>query len=379
MIPFLILVPIAIAIIAKVFFNHSITLIEAAVQIVVIILIATGLYAAGRYSGATDYELWNGEITRKEIQRESCPQYWRDSTDWFCTEYRTRTVEDGPPRQVCSGEGEKRTCSWVQDYKTQYKYIYPWEQKFYLHTNVKETFYISRVDAQGAIVPPRYQSAYVTEPVAVQKSYSNWVMAASGSIFHEDGQVEEKYKDILPKYPLTLRNIYVADRIVTVGNVKAPFWLNDKLREDLRVLGPQRQMNVVFVLADADVVGDDFPYAVRRAWKGFKKNDAVIFLGLRQNKLVWQNVMSWSKKSIFDLSMRNDIAEFQGKEVDYRVVMASLMKHGIEHYERRSMKEFEHLKSQIPTPTWLTFLTIMLSVGGSLGLTWFFHKHDVFG
>lgn len=370
------LAPVVVALVVKFVLHQSITIIEAITQAVLVCLVVSSIWAIGRYSGAGDVELWNGEVTRKQIQRESCPQYWRDYQDGFCTEYRTRTVEDGPRRQECTGSGKDKTCRWVQDYKTQYYYIYPWEQKFYIYTNVNTTFNIPRVDAQGAIVPPRYNISFVGDPVAVPKSYSNWVKAASNSIFHEDGQAEAKYKDILPAYPMEIYDTYKVNRIVKVGRVDVPSWLNDVLRAELKQLGPQRQMNVIIVAADARAIGTDFPHAVRRYWQGFKKNDAVIFVGLDGQTLKWANVMSWSKKSIFDVTLRDEILKYEGKTLDFMVVMNKLTSTAMELYERRSMKEFEHLKSQIPVPTWLTIMVLVISFGGSAGLTLLFQRVD---
>lgn len=369
--------PIVVALISIFVLKQSITITEGITQALLVALIVSGLWAAGRYSDTHDVELWNGEVTNKQIQREQCPWGWRDWQDDFCTEYNTRRVKDGPPRKVCSTDSNgKKSCHTVQDYKTQYKYIYPWEQKFYVFSNVQETYYIPRVDAQGARIPPFYLKAYIGEPVAARKSYTNWVRAASTSIFHEDGAVEEKYKDVIPQYPNDVYDFYNVNRVVKVGNVTVPNFLNEALRMELKQLGPQRQMNAIFVIADAKVVGQDFPYAVRRAWMGFKKNDAVIFLGVDGDTLKWADVMSWSKKSIFDITLRNELYTMEGKTVDYMFALNKLTNTAMAHYERRSMKEFEYLKSQIPVPTWLTIMVFLLSFGGSAGLTFLFHRVD---
>jgi len=365
-------IPLIAAIVVRFVFQQTITWLEAAVQSLLVIAIVSGAWAVGRYSGAWDTELWNGEIVKKEIQREDCPWGWRDSTHWFCTEYRTRSVKDG---QTCSTVDGKTTCR--DKYKTQYKYIYDWEQKFYLYTNVEKTFTIPRVDAQGAKTPPRFSAAYVGEPVAVENGYSNWVRGAVNSLYHEDGAVEEKYKDILPEYPIAVYDYYKVNRVVKVGNVQIHPATNEYLREALKTLGPQRQMNAVLVVVDANVADQSFPYAVRRYWMGFKKNDAVVFVGVKDGNLAWSQVMSWSKKSLFDIALRDKINESIGKPVDYAGVIADLKTIGLQHYERRSMKEFEYLKAMIPVPTWLTILVMVVSLLGTVGLTMLFHRIDL--
>ena len=373
--------PILIALVVKFVFHETITITESLTQVLLVTAIIFGFWGLGRYSDTGDTELWNGEVTNKEIIRRNCPWGWNDYTDSFCTEYTTRRVKDGPPRRVCSGDGKDRRCHMEQDYKTQYRYDYPWEQKFYVYTNVQETFHIARVDPQGALTPPAYTRSFVGDPVAVPKRYTNWIKGAAYSIFHEDGAAEEKYVKMLPQYPMEIYEIYKVDRVVRVGDVTVPGFVTDALRADLKELGPQQQMNVIIVVADAKVVGQDFPYAVRRYWQGFKKNDAVVFLGVDGAVLKWVDVMSWSKKSMFNVSLRNHLADFTDKPLDYMRVLSYITIDAQAHYERRSMKEFEYLKSQIPVPTWLTITIFVLGLVGSAGLTWLFHsvKFDPIG
>ena len=47
------------------------------------------------------------------------------------------------------------------------------------------------------------------------------------------------------------------------------------------------------------------------------------------------------------------------------------------HYDRPQMKDFEYLKDAIDPPTWVIILAILIAIGGSLGLTWVFHHHEV--
>ena len=40
------------------------------------------------------------------------------------------------------------------------------------------------------------------------------------------------------------------------------------------------------------------------------------------------------------------------------------------------MKEFEYLKDDIEPPTWLIVLCLVLGIGGSIGVSFVFYKHD---
>ena len=56
------------------------------------------------------------------------------------------------------------------------------------------------------------------------------------------------------------------------------------------------------------------------------------------------------------------------------------MKANIEkHYKKMNMEDYEYLKDNIEPPTWVLILAAIVSIGGSIGLTFFFYKNDVFG
>lgn len=380
------LAPILITAVAWWWSGGKITLAEAGIQLGIVFVVTSCFWFIGRFSDTTNVEVWNGEITKKNAQTEQCPWGWRDSTDWFCTEYTTRRVKDGPPREECtpytdSNGKRKKRCHMVQDYKTQYKYDYDWERRYFLNTNVKANFEVSRIDPQGVKYPPLFNQAYVGQPASAKHTYTDWIKAASDSVFHQDGAAEEKYKDILPDYPNYVYDLYKIDRVIRVGNVDAPIAeMNRQLAESLKAMGGKKQINVIVVLIDAKLApSEEYSLALRRYWSGFKKNDAVLFLAVdpASKKLVWANSLSWSKKAMYDVTMRRTYVEQIGKQIDYTAIVGNIERTAYAHYERRSMKEFEFLKDQIPVPNWLIFVVMVVSVGGSLGLAWFFHRNDV--
>lgn len=369
---FLIIFPVIFALIGRIFWSDKFSWYEVGIQMFICVAFSTIIYMTGRYMGAKDYELLNGEVTHKETLKQSCPRGWRDSTDWFCTEYETRTIQDG---YTCTSDS-KGNSRCEPKYKTQYRYIYPWEKKYLVRSNLNTDFYIRRIDPQGAKEPPRFTEVAIGDPVSVHHAYDNWVKAAYLSIFHEDGEAEEKYKEILPEYPINIYDYYKVDRVIGVGVEVDPSW-SVALSHKLKHLGPQRQMNAVVVLVDADLAGEDFSYALRRYWRGFKKNDAVVVMGVfgRDLNLQWATVMSWSKKDIFNVVLRNTLLESRNKPVEMGAVIEHLYDVGMNHYERRSMKEFEFLKDEIPTPTFVIILALIFCVGGSIGLHVLFRNH----
>lgn len=367
-----IIIPIAYAVGMKVFRPHKITFTEMTIMGTVTVLMSLAVYHGGRFSAASDVELWNGQVVSVTDRRESCPFGWRDYKDNFCREYRTRSVPDGT--KTCDKDG--KNCR--ANYKTQYNYDYPWERSYYVTLDLKDrVLEIAREDAQGRKEPARWLSANVGDPASITNKYDNWVRAASESIFHEDGAVSEHYADLIPEYPINIVDYHRVNRVIGVGVNVEQAW-NEELSLLLRELGPAVQMNAIIMLADANLVGSDFIYAVRRAWMGFKKNDAVVFIGINPNGTVaWSDTLSWSKEERFNVEMRNAVLEQRDQPLNMMAVLDNLHTIGMEHYQRRPMKEFEFLKAQIPTPTWVIVLVVFFSIGGSLGLSILFDRHHL--
>ena len=368
--------PVVFATIMKILFWDRITWIEFVIQTVLCTILVVGFWLAGMYSGARDLEIWNGTVSNKQMVQRDCKTGWNDSKDSFCEEYDTRSVYD---YTSCSKDSNGNE-SCTDHYKTQYRYEYEWERKWYVTSaNLDRVWEIERVDLQGANMPDRYAEVQVGDPVSITNPYDNWVRAASSSLFHEDGLVEEQYAALIPEYPISLYDYYKVDRVLQIG-VEVPDiseW-NADLSRILGTLGPERQMNAVIVFVDANQAADDYAYAVRRAWQGFKKNDAVIFIGLdAELRIRWTNVLSWSKENVFNVALRNEILTNRYEIIDRETVINAISDIGMRFYVRRSMDEFEYLKAEIPTPLWLIVLTIFFGVGGSIGLSYFFWTHNI--
>jgi hypothetical protein len=318
---------------------------------------------------AMDTEIWNGEVSGKKREVQYCPTGWVRSTDNFCTEYTTRSVYDGKScHYTGSGKDRKKVCH--DEYHTEYNYDYPWEAKWFIAAaNIGEHWEIRRVDYQGAKEPPRWTAINVGDPASTARTYTNWVKAAADSIFHEDAGSLDKYKEFIPAYPMEFYDVMKVRRIVPIGvTIQNIDQYNDKLAVALKSLGPQRQMNAIIVVADASKFGPDLQYAVRRAWSGFKKNDAVTFIGVNKNNEVeWANSLSWSKQSIYDIEVREKILEGAQKPLDLNATIDNIQTIGMKNYVRRSMDEFEFLKSEIRTPLSLIILALFFQAIPILG------------
>lgn len=344
-----------------------------AASVIVGTVVAYSILSIPGYISTHDVEIWNGSITDKQNIRKNCQTGWSRSEDPFCTNYTTTSVYDG---QSCTGSGKDRQC--INTYHTEYSYDYSWEGKWFaFSSDLKKKWEIPRVDRQGAVEPLKYSSIAIGDPASIQHSYVNWIRGASDNIFHEDGEVAKKYKDQIPDYPDKLYEIWKLNRVLTVGvdlpNIQE---YNFKLSRALKYLGPQRQMNAIIVVVDGTKIGSDYPLAVRRAWKGFKKNDAVIFIGINSSQdVVWSNVLSWSKNDIFNVDLRQAILEDKKLDIDKTII--SLYTLGKDEYVRREMSEFEYLKDSIQPSFFCVFLSLVVGIISSFLVTLFGAKFIV--
>lgn len=366
------IIPLLFPIIAKVFLRSSINYTEWAIQTAVGFLAVLAMYDVGKYVQLSDTELWNGEVTNKEYVQRNCPWGWQDYTDGFCRVYTTRVVADG---KTCTGSGKDRSCT--TNYKTQYKYVYSWERNWIVRSNIGLDWEIARVDRQGANMPPRWAEVNLGDPVSKTNSYVNYVKAASNSLFNKDARLAVAYKDDIPSYPIRIFDYYRVDRaIVSPGTVVENLAeYNILLPEILKVLGPQKQANIILLFTN--IQDPAYADAVVNSWQGAKKNDSVIFIGVDNlAKITWLKIHSWSKNKMFNVVLRDSILDI-GSISNAKDVIEVINSVTLEHFERQSMKEFEYLKDEIEPSTTAIVLIVLALLILSGGLTYFFHKHEV--
>lgn len=365
----ILLTAIALLILIKVWFR-TISFMEFIAQVAVTLIISGLFWGLSLLDiSAYDQEVWNGEITKMEDRKESCPIGWVGSKDSFCTEYTSRTTKIG---ESCSQNKDgSRVCTDIT--MTEYNYDYSWERRYFITSNVGK-WEIERIDPQGVKYPKAFSETSVGDPASATNYYKNWIQAASDSIYNEAKLIEDRYKEFLPDYPIEIYSYFKLNRVLAIDvPVENQKELNKQLAIALKDLGPKRQMNAIVVIVNADNVGSDYPYALRRHWKGFKKNDAVLVLGVSNGNVVWRDSMSWSKNPTYDIEVRDSIE--LDKPLNVQAAIDSIHKYGMEFFERRSMKEFEFLKDQIPTPTWFYVVALITQLVSVAGLTFFFHRN----
>lgn len=325
-----------------------------------LIIVAAQALVAGVSAGICyetsmgDTEIWNGVVTQKQQVSVSCEH----SYSCNCQE-------------ICSGSGNNRSCSEVC--QTCYEHSNDWDWR--VSTSMGHEINIERIDRRGSYMPERFIRVRPGEPVAVTRSYDNYIKAAPGTLFRHQG-LKEKYASLLPAYPGNVYDYYRLDRLVQVGtNVPDVQNWNFDISKLNAELGAERQVNIVVVLVRHQPI--EYSSALEEAWLGGKKNDVVLVVSLDDaRKPEWASVMAWTMNPLFQVKLRDAI--LSAPVLERWVAIDALRQTITAYHHRKPMADFEYLKSSItPTPTeWGVTLAVGLLV--AVGLVVFFQKNDFF-
>jgi len=352
----LLLFPILWPLVARVLFRHSVTWQEAGLNVGLVVICLCAIWYGSIHSQTRAVEIWNGQITGKDRVRVSCSH----SYECNCRNYSC-------------GEGGKDTCRTC-DTCYEHSYDYDWE----VYTNIGD-FDISRIDRQGVKEPPRWSRVQPGQPAALEKPYTNYLQAVPDSLYNM-GNLNLEGLPPVPAYP-RVYDYHYADRVLTVGVTMPDItqW-NTDLSLMLRALGPQKEANVIVIIVNT--ADRNYRHKVEAAWVGGNKNDVVVFLGVQEHNghadIVWTDVMTWALNTgneLFQVQLRDALAE--SEELNRITVLSTIDQHIKDGYTRPQMADFEYLKKSVQPPFWVVMFCALLSVFGSLGLTWFFYAYEV--
>lgn len=343
----LLVFPLAWPVMAKLIWKHEYTFAELFLNVCVGVIIVTVGWYAGKFSQVADREVLNGEVVSKASEQVTCEHTYSCNC-----------------RQVCSGSGDRKSCSTQCDTCRDHAYDVDWSLKTTLG-DIK----ISRVDRRGLTEPPRFSVAKPGDPVADTHLYTNYIKGSPDSLFNtlQDKAALAKYKDKIPEYPLEIYDYHYLNRVLSLG-VPVPevsSW-NLDLAMRLRKLGPQKQVNLIVLFTkEADQA---FADALRVAWLGGKKNDVIVVLGTPSYpEIQWTRVISWTDKEVFKVQLRDALWDL--KTVDQKTVLDTIERHVVKDFERKKMEDFKYLEAAIEPPGWVIALLAVISVIASVGLS----------
>ena len=353
----ILLVPVIVALIARLAFKTTITWLETAAQITVASIVLSIVWFAGSYAQTHDTEIWNGEITSKHRDHGTYEQAY----DCFCT-----TDEDG--NESCS------TC-----YETHY--TVDWYLKSTIgkvQMDYEDSTWRSVYDTPD---PKNYAAAYVGEPCSLTYSYTNYIKAVPDSLFNMSDARYEQFASLIPQYP-TVYGKYHVDHVITMGmgaNVAVRDW-NNYLAGKLKKLGPASQANVIVILVNT--ADQTYRHALETAWLGGKKNDVIVMAGVTNYpKIDWVDIITLGQNAdngMLTVKIRDELtalSTIENGQAFIDVVSANVG----QHFDRKPMEDFDYLKDDIQPANWVVITAFILAFLLSAGLTWFFHVQDPFG
>ena len=308
----------------------------------------------GFKAGATvDVEIWNGQITGKQRLHGTYEQPYSCN----CTSHTS-----------CSGSGSNRSCTTTQSCQTCY------ETHYTVHWNAKSTLGEYTIDSKDSTWRKVYQSPDPLrwlqinpgDPVAQRHTYTNYVQAVPESLFKpSSAQLKAKFANMVPPYPDTIFDFYRINRFFSPGLSVADsaLWNND-IGMMLRELGPRKQVNAIVVIAKTD--DPDYEYALRDGWEGVNKNDVVLLIGAKDYpKIDFVRVISWTKNELFKIELRDNVQALE--TVQREPIMALFQAQISKNFERRRMREFAYLESEIDPPVWAIVTLIVLLMIAAAG------------
>lgn len=357
------LVPVIIWIIfAKIWLKHAFSVKELAAQTVFSVLVLAGLFWISDRVQTGSTKLLNGEVTETRPVKKTCPFGWVTFTDSHCTNYISRSVKVG---ESCSvDEKGRRSCTDIM--QTQYYYIYRWERRYFVDSDLDHTFEIRRTDRQGVSVPPRFAEIKIGDAVSLEVFYRNYIRAAVNSLFKADEvqKLEISYPEVFDYYHVN-RVIYDG---VTAKDAKLWNAQISEINRDIRETGA----NVILVLTKQDA-----SYAERLAftWGGHNINDLVITVGVGpdEESISWVDVRSWSGQSLVNVRLRDAIQEIG--TIDPARINAAITEVVRSDYRLQDMEAFAYLKDDISLPVTTIILALLMILVFTPLITFYFARH----
>ena len=347
---------VALSLLAKTIKHRTISWKEIICQIVILAVVAGIASGLAYHRQISDTEIWNGKVQSKNRETVHCSH----SYDCHC-------------RESCTGSGKDKTCRRVCDTCYDHSEDYDWV----VATSNGEKIEIDREDRQGRKIPDRFARVQIGEPTAREHKYKNYLLAAPESVLHSrvSEEMMTRYKDFVPEHPKVF-DYYRSKQFLPlqISEVDSQVW-NQKLAEINATLGARKQVNIIVIMTS---LPPDFFHVLRAEWKGGKKNDVIVVIGIEKDfSILWVETMAWSVDGGFGARMRQAVAELtSAKEAD--IVLSVISSVVEKDFHRKPMKEFKYLLDAIELSSfdWIICILVMLCAFGIL--TWYFDQHEVF-
>lgn len=351
------LVPVVGGLIAKYYWHETFTWQEFGGSILITAVAISAVYFSSLHFQTMDQEIINGEITGKSRDHAT----YLEAYSCNCRTITHRSGDSTYTTQSCD------TC-----YRRHYTVT--WSASSTVGKIVFDHLDSTSSGVYSSPDPKPYTDCYIGEPASQPNGFTNYIKAVPDSLFNN--QNTKQFENKIPSYP-KIHSHYKVDRIINVhssANKDELSKLDTLFDEMLKSLGPRKQANIIAIFTN--ITDPMYRYAVEGKWLGGKKNDVVLFFGTDGDTIAWTDVMTWALNSgneLFVSDLKSKLMDI--KQVNAEQIAAIVGDSISKGYIRPKMEDFEYLKDDIRPPFAVVVICWILSIFGSIALSWYFHRH----
>jgi hypothetical protein len=300
-------------------------------------VVAVALFYGPMFWQASDVEILSGSVAKK--QRVYDPE----------TEYYDCGKDSHGNTKTCSREIPRWRWDVISDYDDSYS---------------EHTY-------QSIRAPEIYSATQIGDPFASTKRFMNYQNVSEQSVVVDRFSAEE-YKGWLPSYP----HIYAGFKVQR-GFSNTPYMDQRVLSKALSVAqkrwGPMHGVNVSVIVLDHRTVWHQFINALAAKWKGGKKNDAVLVLGLDESGRAihgWAFSRSADEKldemgrpftTAFYVNAHEALYQQKGP-VTIDTIINSI-DGSLKLFQREDLGRYDFLRDEYSPPFWLIILSVLVIAG----------------
>lgn len=192
--------------------------------------------------------------------------------------------------------------------------------------------------------------------VTSMHNYINKVNASKYSIFkYSDMCKEEIIDNKLFDYP----DIIDADQnpiMFNNQNIKISKSDIDAVRFLNGYRGPRNQIRVYILCFDSPML--DIAEMQKAYWQGGNKNEFVVCVGIKNNKIIWCNPFSWCDKPELEVMTRDYF--IKNPDIDFKSYAEWLDTKIDKHWHRKSFDDFKYIDISLSNTSYIIILILIL-------------------
>lgn len=201
----------------------------------------------------------------------------------------------------------------------------------------------------------------------------NYVYASKTNIIKSNQfkDLETQYKSELKEYPVISKD---ADQYGTtnfnrvINSNLISEKIADELQRQLELLSINFPGNPIIYLTSSE--DRNFAYVVKGFYKDMYFNDAMLVIGVKDNKILWTEPVSISKSAEFKVYATNLTDNFQDLIPKFSDVLKN-------YWVKPDLNDFKYLAGDVDLPIWVEILIVIINIIGSFFVFRYMFKHEL--